>query len=520
MASKVRHLCERNGRYFARLVVPEELRPVVGKTEIRTALGADRREAIRTLSRAVVALQDRLAQARREAQRQGLTTRGSPSRPMPLSAIAHLRYTEGLAFDDEVRNQGPLGSFGFPDENYTALLKRATTGSLNDDDLNTATGWIVEKFRERGNHTATFGTPEWRELARMLAGVQLEVISRTMERDEGDFNGKPSLSILTTPAPIDEQVEEVSLTGLLDSYLAELKKAQRGHSVAKGWPPVIRRLTEFLRHDDAAKVTRTDLIKWRDDALEKVSPSTFQNSWLACVRATLQSGIDAGLLKDNPAVGLKVRAGRQLVLRDKGFSDQEVRTILCGVLAHKPAAHETAHASARKKWIAWICALTGARVGEIMQLRREDIRQDGGIDFLRLTPEAGTIKTGKYRDGPLHRQLIELGFMDFVKTASDGPLFYKIGRAGDARTSVTTASSNLGKWIRTLGVSDKDVSPNHAWRHRFKTIGRQLEISARTLDDLQGHAPRTAGEAYGSVSLSTKAAAIAKFPRIEIDAGR
>lgn len=44
MTGGVLHLLNRDGRYFARLVVPKELRPYMdGKTELRTALGPDYR---------------------------------------------------------------------------------------------------------------------------------------------------------------------------------------------------------------------------------------------------------------------------------------------------------------------------------------------------------------------------------------------------------------------------------------------------------------------------------------------
>ena len=49
MAGRVRHLLERAGRYHARIVVPERLRPILKKVELSAALGADRREALRKL---------------------------------------------------------------------------------------------------------------------------------------------------------------------------------------------------------------------------------------------------------------------------------------------------------------------------------------------------------------------------------------------------------------------------------------------------------------------------------------
>ncbi|TPJ72443.1 hypothetical protein FJ419_28000 [Mesorhizobium sp. B2-6-2] len=50
MAGRVRNLLNRNGRYFARLVIPKELRPYMdGRTELRTALGPDYRTALKAL---------------------------------------------------------------------------------------------------------------------------------------------------------------------------------------------------------------------------------------------------------------------------------------------------------------------------------------------------------------------------------------------------------------------------------------------------------------------------------------
>ena len=47
-----------------------------------------------------------------------------------------------------------------------------------------------------------------------------------------------------------------------------------------------------------------------------------------------------------------------------------------------------------------------------------------GIHAIKISPEAGTTKTGKARIVPLHEHLVEQGFLAFVKANGDGPLFY------------------------------------------------------------------------------------------------
>ncbi|WP_244661521.1 DUF6538 domain-containing protein [Mesorhizobium huakuii] len=67
MTGRVRNLLNRDGRYFARLVVPKELRPYIGKAELRKALGPDYRTALKMLPGAVAVLQHEIALGERRA---------------------------------------------------------------------------------------------------------------------------------------------------------------------------------------------------------------------------------------------------------------------------------------------------------------------------------------------------------------------------------------------------------------------------------------------------------------------
>ena len=60
LAGKVRFLLRRDGRFFARKVVPIKLRGVVKKTELRVPLGPDRRTAIAQLPAALVVIDETL----------------------------------------------------------------------------------------------------------------------------------------------------------------------------------------------------------------------------------------------------------------------------------------------------------------------------------------------------------------------------------------------------------------------------------------------------------------------------
>jgi integrase len=82
--------------------------------------------------------------------------------------------------------------------------------------------------------------------------------------------------------------------------------------------------------------------------------------------------------------------------------------------------------------VPWLCAYTGARPGEITQLRGADVIERDGTHGLRMTPDAGTVKTKKTRVVPLHEHLIEQGFLKFVAEHGAGPMFYRVVAKQDA----------------------------------------------------------------------------------------
>lgn len=111
----------------------------------------------------------------------------------------------------------------------------------------------------------------------------------------------------------------------------------------------------------------------------------------------------------------------------------------------------------------WLCAYSGVPVGEITQLRRKDIRHDGGVPVFRITPEAGTVKTKRFRDVTIHPHLIEMGFLDYVGIRT-GTLFYdpSRGRGGYAANPFSKkVGERLAAWVRKLGITDVGVDPNH-----------------------------------------------------------
>ena len=111
----------------------------------------------------------------------------------------------------------------------------------------------------------------------------------------------------------------------------------------------------------------------------------------------------------------------------------------------------------------------------------------------------------------LHAHIEELGFWQFVDRAKDGYLFLNVAKGEEMRGRWRAGKNRLREEARKV-VTAKGVSPNHGWRHTFKTTGREAGIEDSILDAICGHGSTY----YGKVTLAGQKAALAKFPRFEI----
>ncbi len=319
----------------------------------------------------------------------------------------------------------------------------------------------------------------------------------------------------------EQRHRAVALATLFEDYATVSRLAV---ATKQQWRAVIDHLIAFLGHDNALRLKAPDLRRWRDHLAIEDGPrgqprkaKTINDSYLAPVRAMLGWALDRDILAENVATGVKpLRPAREAVLRERNLTKDEQATILRGTLAATPAKLSR-HKAAARRWVPWLCAYTGARVSEITQARSEDVANIDGVWTLKITPEAGAVKTNKARVVPLHDHLIEQGFLDFVASC-DGPMFYqpRLEAKPDARAPYKLAANKLAEWVRELGVTEVP-QPNHSWRHTFKTLSRTVGIPEGAADYIQGHAPANDSRAYGSHDLSTLAAEIAKLPRFSTD---
>jgi integrase len=433
-------------------------------------------------------------------------------------------------------------------------LEMPQVNGSKDSEIEKAIGPLVDRLLlARGIRRVS---PETRPLvlSAFLAALR-DAFENRKRNSEGDYSPDAkserfpewkdphSLRSPHSPPIIVKATPRVSLKGVVQAWWAEAKATGRKPSTHESYSNTMANLAAFLGHDDAGRVTKDDVIRFKDHRLASINPrtkrpvsaKTVKDSDLAGLKAVFGWAVVNGKMASNPAEGVTIKLGKRRRTR-RGFTEAEAKAILKAAL-HVKRGGERPGTFAAKRWVPWLCAYTGARVGEMAQLRKEDLRLEGEHWVITITPEAGTVKTDEARDVVLHSHLVEMGFPEFVQKALPGHLFLSpasprttrrvkakvvIPDSDDGRRSAGTVGplrglkNRLAEFARGI-VADPKVDPNHGWRHSFKTTCRDAGIDAETRDAIQGHKPRTEGESYGEFSLRAQAAAMAKFPRYEVD---
>lgn len=387
--------------------------------------------------------------------------------------------------------------------------------------------WMARIFAEREGWTIPAGGTTWAYFERRLAQAEIER-ARIVRKELADGEYPEQLQdrfFGPDHRAWDEQVlakarkrKAAPIFALLEDYA---KEAMPAESTMKAWRTALQALVDHLGHDDAARVTKADMLAWKDALLKPGngkparSQRTVKDKYIAAVRTVFGWAERNDRISENPVAKIAVTVPKKPVLRDQpGLDDVEARIILNASLRAGDDRKHPTRAFARR-WVPWLCAYTGARSGEITQLRAEDIIEEpGGIYCIRITPEAGSQKNHETRKVPLHPHLIEMGFIGALQGRT-GPLFYKPDNARDGSAGNPQhkkVGERLGSWVRTLGVIDVNVQPVHGWRHRWKDMARKHKLDPETRDVIQGHAPLTVGGKYGKVTVKDMYDEVCKLP--------
>jgi len=337
-----------------------------------------------------------------------------------------------------------------------------------------------------------------------------QAAEQQLKRAEGDYRPDPNADRFPPLSASAKKAAKVSIRDLFELWKRDHLADGKSPGTPGDHQHKIENFIKFIGHDDASRVTPEDVSRWTEHLRHEkgLSAKTVGGKYHSALRAVFGVGVAKLKIERSPVAAVRVKIPKARRERPPGFTIVEAHQILSAALAAPTMpGKETRLNKLACRWVPWICAYTGARGGEITQLRGQDFDKEDGIPFIRIAPDSEdglTVKTGQFRIVPLHPHLIEQGLLEFVRSRGDGPLFYTPNsRPRKAGTSqAANVRGKVGEWVRNaVGITDPRLQPNHAWRHRFSTVARDRDIPPEFARAIQGHADGSAAAGYGEFSV-------------------
>ena len=145
-----------------------------------------------------------------------------------------------------------------------------------------------------------------------------------------------------------------------------------------------------------------------------------------------------------------------------------------------------------------LIAFTGARLGEIIGLRLQDVRLTGKVPSIHIREYGSrTLKTSNSaRELPIHPSVLP-----FVReqckavTKEKKKVLFPRYADGKSMPSSDSASATLNKRLKAM-ITEKHIT-NHCFRHTLEDRMRNADITKDRRDEFLGHAKQDSGDNYG-----------------------
>ncbi|MCI0752754.1 site-specific integrase [Teichococcus vastitatis] len=493
-ASPTQNLMKRGEVWYARAFVPLRLQAAVRKKEVWRSLGTkDKKAAERKLHHVLAE-----TNASFDAVEKQLNAEADEA-----TFLASERGRAALEQLNARLNSMHLPSFGSPInipegadyaqrafiEEALRLIQPDTGPQSRAEAIEICDNALAELARERAHGVQLAigsdqdGEPIWCVPVRHLDAVE-RFINEQFDADEAKLRAIRDQLLAqqdTTVTKASKQARPGADLGSLQALQALWIRTR--DPAAKTQTESRTALTRFERVNGPIPfrdVTPEHLRRFKADILgdAKIASATKKKQW-SMLSILFGIARDDGLLAANPFDSVKL--GK---LKD----DAEARE----VLTKEDLAKLFATLEGEEWWLVRLGLYTGARLGELCQLRKGDLTAEGGITYLHITddPEAGkTVKTrNSVRRVPVHQQLMKDGFADWATS-----------RPGDQLFSFTSAvaSKRLLRRFKAAGLSDGKVV--HSLRHTFIGAARRV-MEEDYRERLTGHKSQRVSRTYGDYS--------------------
>lgn len=526
----------KDGIFYVRRRVPQDLVAVVGKQLYLKSLGTGvAAEAAQRFPAANAAATSYFQQLR--------TSTGSwPSQPaVRLSMI-------GAAIDRLLREA--------PDRQRNAtkfvFMQSGLAISGSDDSPSSAVNRLPPAQRAHLAGELLDGVEAFLPSGPLPMPVRTEVL-KELENRLPDFltNWRIGLDFETeaerrfTP-PEPERDPDVTLTKLMSLWVQDTKPCKSAHDDAKS---VVRDFTGFYGNIPVRKFTRDDFdffaeelrklpahmsqaeralpfaerVKLGEDQSRKKAKGATTAKKLTLLKAIMALSLKKNRIVYNPAQGLATGHSYHPDAR-RQMTSTEARMLFSLPIFTKPSewTFDREISDATVAWVGLIGLVSGSRLGEIAQAQVHDVLVDEGHVALSITASEGGeheqgVKTpGSQRVIVIHRQVVSLGFLDYIAAIRESGstlLFADVAVSGGGlRTK--EVSRRLNQLVDEVLARPELVF--YSLRHTFKAQARAAGVSPDIERQMTGHAAPDVSGKYGLAFVSQLAAEMDKitFPMI------
>jgi len=218
-------------------------------------------------------------------------------------------------------------------------------------------------------------------------------------------------------------------------------------------------------------------------------------------------GVRQGLLITNPFSGMKFSVKKQPHTRQP-FTAGELRIIFKPETYLKWTIHFS-HPYRKDRvsnhlpyyWIFLLGIFSGMRTNEMCQILLSQVKKEKGIWFIFIEDSEETkVKTeNAIRKVPVHPQLIDLGFVDYVtaqKKSKRGRLFWELSEDRDGFASHVSRHYNQ-RFLPAVGVWKKYTKVLYCTRHTFINKLYSEMVDENVIKVLIGHEKEFTMKHYG-----------------------
>lgn len=544
--------------YYVRVWVPEGLRGVVGKRELKESLRTSDLEEARRLYGPVHARMKREIADARQSRKSKAQPEFDRSKARWALAAWGLQQ-QHMPPEQDSSLQTPWSVLDRVGRLKRAAIEPSGWREIDGFDQMVADMLSAGGMPVRVTDPVVAGMRQEAAMAAMLAAQDRERkrMTAAFAAASEEARTTPLLKVAAMPAkaPEERPTPTLTLRKLYDEWLprvapAEKEKGRLDHQIKRlietvgdipcNWLTK-EQITEFMglvsrfpgrkRPAELNALPMRELVELFEEQQEerdegerwKTLTETTAGEWFASYRRMFDFAVANSWCEVNPWTPLRkfVVKGAESIRR-RAFSEAEITTLF-----EKPLFQ--GEGSGAAFWLPILAYHHGCRMSELAALPLVNVKTQGEHWYFDTTADVKVKNEGSERTIPLHPSMKKLGFLDYVEQQREAGgtwLFPELDhdhRFGPGHEY----SKAFGRWLRDdAGFADPSLV-FHSFRHSWKRRARASPVKEEVHDVLSGHKSSTSTEEfrvsrkYGEgVDVAPLAAAMAEitfpaFPRVK-----